>query len=69
MYTIRENEGHRLSFRMKDCLSPAGLKHLEFVSESLTKGEVVGSSSYQFFVEKENLNEFCLHLFETLRQK
>lgn len=69
MYTIRENEGHRLSFKMNDCLSPEGLKHLEFVSETLTDGETTSTSTYEFFIEKENVIDFCLHLFETLRQK
>jgi len=54
--TIKENVGYRLLFKKNLCLRPDGLNNVEFTGEQLKDGEVVNSSTYQFFMTQEELN-------------
>jgi hypothetical protein len=53
---IKESEGFRLTFKKEPCLMPEGLNNVEMIQEQLKDGEVVGTSTYQFFMTKDEMN-------------
>ena len=53
--TIKENEGYRLVLKKNPCLRPEGLNNVEFTGEQLKDGEIVNSSTYQFFMTQDQL--------------
>lgn len=59
---IKETPSFRLRVKKSLCLKPVGLNNLEFIQESLKDGEVVMSSTYQFFMTDEEIKT----LFEGL---
>lgn len=64
-FTVKEHEGFRLRVEAQECLAPKGLISLNFIQESLnTKGDVDFSSTYNFFMYKEEVND----LIEGLKQ-
>jgi hypothetical protein len=52
---IKENEAFRLILEKKPCLRPVGLNNIEMIGEQLKDGEVVQSSTYQFFMTQEEI--------------
>jgi hypothetical protein len=52
---IRETEFLRLTLCKKECLTPQGLFHITMLQERLDDGKVTDSSTYQFFLENDNL--------------
>jgi hypothetical protein len=56
MSIIKENAGYRLLFKKNPCLLPEGLNNVELIGEQLKDGEVVNSSTYQFFMTRDELN-------------
>lgn len=46
----------KLRFRVNNCDYPQGLKHLMFTGEQYNdKGELTNSSTYDFFLDKEEI--------------
>ena len=58
-FTVKESEGFRLRVKQWQCLSPSDLHALEFVQETLKDGNVDQSSTYQFFMTKDEINDLC----------
>jgi hypothetical protein len=56
---IKENAGYRLVLEKNPCLQPAGLNNIEFTGEQLKDGEVVNSSTYQFFMTQDELENLA----------
>ena len=58
-FIVKENEGFRLRVKKNLCLRPNDLNNIEFVQESLKDGEVVASSTYQFFMTADEIKALC----------
>ena len=57
-FTVKETEGFRLRVTAQECLAPKGLIALDFIQESLdNKGEVCYTSTYNFNMTKEEIND------------
>jgi len=56
MSIIKENAGYRLLLKKNPCLLPDGLNNIEFTGEELKDGEIINTSTYQFFMTQEELN-------------
>ena len=54
---IKETDSFRLILKKNECLNPKGLLNIEFVRESLENGKVSDTSTYQFFMTQQELNE------------
>lgn len=52
---IKEKENFRLTMKKAPCLMPVGLNNIEFTGEQLKDGEIINSSTYQFFMTGEEL--------------
>jgi hypothetical protein len=61
---IKENEGFRLVLEKKPCLRPEGLNNIEMTGEQLRDGEIIHSSTYQFFMTQEEINNLAKALAE-----
>ena len=53
---IKENESFRLILKKESCVMPVGLNNVEMIQEQLQDGEVTQSSTYQFFMTKDEMN-------------
>ena len=57
MYTIiKENEAFRLTLKKESCLMPVSLNNVEMTQEHLKDGKVTQTSTYQFFMTKDEMN-------------
>jgi hypothetical protein len=54
---IKETDSFRLIVKKNECLSPKGLFNIEFVRENLKDGKVSDTSTYQFFMTQQDINE------------
>jgi hypothetical protein len=54
-FTVKENQGFRLRVKSHKCLSPADLNSVEFIQESLKDGDVIDTSTYNFFMTDEEM--------------
>ena len=53
---VKQSESFRLRMEKFECLSPKGTFNIDLINESLnSKGEVVESSTYNFFMTNEEL--------------
>ncbi len=60
---ITDNPGWKLRLKVNDCSRPAGLKHLMFTGEQYNeKGELTNSSTYDFFLEQEEITKLWMTL-------
>ena len=59
---IKEHEGFRLTLKKHEVLSPKGLFSIDMVQESLKDGEVTESQTYNFFMDKEELQALAYGL-------
>jgi hypothetical protein len=60
---IKESESFRLRLEKFECLNPKGLYNVDLINESLNaKGEVRDSSTYNFFMTKEELQTLAYGL-------
>jgi hypothetical protein len=53
---IKENEGFRLILNKEPCLMPVGLNAIEMVQEQLKDGDIIQTSTYQFFMTENEMN-------------
>lgn len=58
-FIAKEAPDFKLRVRMQDCLRPVGVKHVEFVNEQYKDGELVESSTYQFFMTDGEIHKLC----------
>lgn len=58
-FIVKETEGFRLRVESWKCVSPADLNAVEFINESLQDGDVVMSSTYQFFMTDNEIKTLC----------
>jgi hypothetical protein len=57
---VKESEGFRLRLEKHEVLSPKGLFSISLINESLDKdGAVLESSSYNYFMTKEELQSLA----------
>lgn len=64
-FVVKEDEGFRLRVKAHECIAPKGLMSIDFVQECLnTKGDVDFTSTYNFFLYKEDID----NLIEGLKQ-
>jgi hypothetical protein len=56
---IKEKEEYRLTMKKEPCLMPAGLNNVEMIQEQLKDGEVTQTSTYQFFMTQDELNDLA----------
>jgi hypothetical protein len=57
---IKELPSFRLKIKKNPCLCPEGLNNLEFVQEYLDdKGEIDYTSTYQFFMSDQEIQNLC----------
>jgi hypothetical protein len=54
-FTVKENQAFRLRVQSHKCLSPTDLNSVEFIQESLKDGDVIDTSTYNFFMTDEEL--------------
>lgn len=53
---ITDQPAWKLRLKVNDCMRPEGLKHLSFTGEQYNdKGELIEASTYDFFLEKEEI--------------
>jgi hypothetical protein len=60
--TIKESEGYRVRLEKHEVLSPKGLFSLDIIQESLKDGKVTESQTYNFFMNKEELQTLAYGL-------
>jgi hypothetical protein len=53
---IKENAGFRLTLKKELCLMPSGLNNVEMIQEQLEDGRVIQTSTYQFFMTKDEIH-------------
>lgn len=64
-FVVKEETAFRLRVKAQECVAPAGLISLNFIQECLNKdGEVDFTSTYNFFMNKDEIN----NLVEGLKQ-
>jgi hypothetical protein len=56
---IKEKEEYRLTMKKEPCLKPAGLNNVEMIQEQLKDGKVTQTSTYQFFMTQDELNNLA----------
>ena len=56
---IKENEEFRLTLKNEPCMMPTDLNNIEMTQEQLKDGEVTLSSTYQFFMTKDEMNRLA----------
>jgi len=57
--TIKENSGFRIRVEKHEVISPKGLFSLDIIQESLEDGKVKDSQTYNFFMNKEELQSLA----------
>jgi hypothetical protein len=56
-FLIRDEDAFKLRGKMTRCQAPSNLWCVEFTGESYNdKGEIVNTSTYQFFLEDDHIN-------------
>ena len=63
-FTVKEDAAFRLRVKSHKCLSPADLNSIEFIQESLKDGEVIDTSTYNFFMTDEEMSTLAKGLTE-----
>ena len=61
---ITENDTYKLTLTKNECIAPKGVYHVQMTQEQINSlGESVGSS-YQFFLEKDDLIKLSQELLK-----
>jgi len=62
-FIVKERADFRLTVKQRECLKPDDLSSIEFVNECLNeKGEVVDTSTYNFFLTQNEIQKLCKNL-------
>lgn len=65
---ITDTPSWKLRLKVKDCMRPEGLKHLSFSGEQYNdKGELTESSTYDFFLNQEEIAKLWMTLANGVR--
>lgn len=65
---ITDTPAWKLRLTVKDCMRPEGLKHLSFSGEQYNdEGELTESSTYDFFLNKEEIAKLWMTLANGVR--
>jgi hypothetical protein len=56
---IKEKDEFRLTMKKEPCVMPVGLNNVEMIQEQLKDGEVTQTSTYQFFMTQDELNNLA----------
>jgi hypothetical protein len=56
---IKDKDYFRLTLKKEPCLMPADLNNIEMVGEQIKDGEVTQTSTYQFFMTQEEINQLA----------
>ena len=65
---ITDNPVWKLRLKINDCMRPEGLKHLSFSREQYNdKGELTEISTYDFFLDKEEIAKLWMTLANGVR--
>ena len=54
-FVIKEDQAFRLRVKSWKCLVPGTLNAVEFIQEQLRDGEVIDTSTYQFFMTDDEM--------------
>ena len=57
--TVKESEGFRVRMVKHEVLMPKGVFSLDIIQESLKDGKVADSQTYNFFMNKEELQKLA----------
>ncbi len=52
---IKDKEDFRLILKKEPCLMPEGLNNIEMIQEQLKNGQIVQTSTYQFFMTQTEI--------------
>ncbi len=64
-FTVKDTPGYRLRVESKKCLRPTDLNHIQFIQEvKNNKGEVDFTSTYEFFLDDEEVNNLAKELIK-----
>ena len=64
-FILKERSDFRLTVKQHGCLKPTDLNSIEFVNECLNeKGEVVDTSTYNFFLTSDEIQKLCNNLLQ-----
>ena len=56
-FLVRDDAAFKLRVKVNNCIRPADLKHLQFIGEQYNdKGEMIETSTYDFFLEDQHIN-------------
>ena len=63
-FTVKENQAFRLRVHSYKCIAPSDLNSVEFIQESLKDGNVIDTSTYNFFMTDEEMRILAKGLSE-----
>jgi hypothetical protein len=64
-FVLKEMNQYSVKVKTNKCAKPVDLNHIEFVQETKNdKGEVVDTSTYQFFLTDSEIKTLVNHLVE-----
>jgi hypothetical protein len=61
---IKDKEDFRLTLKKEPCVAPTGLYNIEMTQEQLKDGKITQSSTYQFFMTKNEITALAKALTE-----
>jgi hypothetical protein len=65
---ITDKSDWKLRFRVTDCVQPKEIKHLMFTGEQYNdKGELTNTSTYDFFLNQEEITKLWMTLANGVR--
>jgi hypothetical protein len=64
-FVLKEMNQYSVKVKTNKCAKPVGLNHIEFVQETKNdKGEVVDTSTYQFFLTESEIKTLVANLVD-----
>jgi hypothetical protein len=64
-FVLKEMDQYSVKVKTNKCLTPANLNHIEFIQETKNdKGQVVDTSTYQFFLTDAEIKTLVTNLVE-----
>lgn len=58
-FTVKERADYRLRVQSHEVVAPKGIYSIDFIQESIEKGKVKSSQTYNFFMSKEDIKVLC----------
>lgn len=58
-FIVHETDGYRLRVTKHECKRPEGLLQVCFIRDIMTNGQAESSSTYEFFMTQDQLNELA----------